>query len=177
MLFQSKGGPSSAQAFALLRSATRPSAPHTLKLLDFVVFNALIGNRDAHGKNFSLLYTQADAVLTPLYDALCIALYPTLTDKMAMKIGSKYKFSEVQARHWEQFAIEAALSSAQVKKRILDIAKHLPGLAHDTQEKMQAEGNSHPVLEQIVTLIGQRCALTIRRLIAPKAGNTALEAL
>ena len=175
--YQNEGGPSLAQAFALLRSATRPSAPHTLKLLDFVVFNALIGNHDAHGKNFSLLYTQAGAVLTPLYDALCTALYPTLTDKMAMKIGSKYKFSEVQARHWEQFATEAALSYAQVKKRILHSAKHLPGLAHDTQEKMQAEGNSHPVLDQIVTLIGQRCALTIRRLIAPKADNTAMEAL
>lgn len=30
------------------------------------------------------------------------AVYPTLTPKMAMKIGGKYKFSEVQARHWEQ---------------------------------------------------------------------------
>ena len=167
--YQNEGGPSLAQAFALLRSATRPSAPHTLKLLDAVVFNALIGNHDAHGKNFSLLYTPAGAVLTPLYDALCTAVYPTLTDKMAMKIGSKYKFSEVQARHWEQFATEAALSPAQVKKRILHIAKRLPDLARATQAKMQSKGNSHTVLDQIVTLIDQRCALTIRRLSAPQA--------
>ena len=129
--YQNEGGPSLAQAFALLRSATRPSAPHTLKLLDAVVFNALIGNHDAHGKNFSLLYTPAGAVLTPLYDALCTAVYPNLTDKMAMRIGSKYKFSEVMARHWEQFAIEAALSPALVKKRILEIAKRLPDLAFE----------------------------------------------
>ena len=173
--YQNEGGPSLAQAFALLRSATRPSAPHTLKLLDAVVFNALIGNQDAHGKNFSLLYTPAGAVLTPLYDALCTAVYPTLTDKMAMKIGSKYKFSEVQARHWAQFSTEAALSPAQAKKRILDIAKRLPDLAGATQARMQAEGNSHPVLDQIVTLIDQRCALTIRRLTAPQADDTAPE--
>ena len=173
--YQNEGGPTLAQAFALLRSATRPSAPHTLKLLDAVVFNALIGNHDAHGKNFSLLYTPACAVLTPLYDALCTAVYPTLTDKMAMKIGSKYKFSEVHARHWAQFATEAALSPAQVKKRILDIAKRLPDLAGDTQARMQAEGNSHPVLDQIVTLIDQRCALTIRRLTTPQADDTAPE--
>ena len=169
--YQNEGGPTLAQAFALLRSATRPSAPHTLKLLDAVVFNALIGNHDAHGKNFSLLYTPAGAVLTPLYDALCTAVYPTLTDKMAMKIGSKYKFSEVQARHWAQFATEAALSPAQVKKRILDIAKRLPDLASATQARMQAEGNSHPVLDQIVAMIDQRCALTIRRLTTPQADN------
>ena len=164
--YQNEGGPGLAQAFALVRSATRPSAPHTLKLLDYVVFNALTGNHDAHGKNFSLLYTQAGAVLTPLYDLLCTAVYPTLTDKMAMKIGSKYKFSEVMARHWEQFALDAALSPAQAKKRILDIARHLPDLAHATQAAFHSDGNHHPVIDQIVSLIDQRCALTIRRLTA-----------
>jgi serine/threonine-protein kinase HipA len=165
--YQNEGGPGLAPAFALLRSATRPSALHTLKLLDYVVFNALIGNHDAHGKNFSLLYTPAGAALTPLYDALCTAVYPTLTDKMAMKIGSKYKFSEMMARHWEQFATEAALSPAQVKKRILDIAKRLPNLTRTTQANFQSQGNSHPIIDQIVALIDQRCALTIRRLTAP----------
>lgn len=166
--YQNEGGPGLAQAFALLRSATRPSATHTLKLLDYVVFNALIGNHDAHGKNFSLLYTPAGAVLTPLYDALCTAVYPTLTDKMAMKIGSKYKFSEVMARHWEQFATDAALSPAQVKKRILDIAKRLPDLARATQATLQSQGNHHPIIDRIVTLIDQRCALTILRLTTPQ---------
>jgi serine/threonine-protein kinase HipA len=167
--YQNEGGPGLAQAFALLRSATRPSAPQTLKLLDCVVFNALIGNHDAHGKNFSLLYAQAGAVLAPLYDALCTAVYPALSEKMAMKIASKYKFSELQARHWEQFATEAALSPAQVKKRILDIARRLPDLARATHALFDEEGNGHPILAQIVTLIEQRCALTIRRLTASSA--------
>lgn len=92
--YQNEGGPSLAQAFDLVRSATRPSALHTLKLLDYVVFNALTGNHDAHGKNFSLLYAPTGTVLAPLYDALCTAVYPTLTDKMAMKIGSKSVVSQ-----------------------------------------------------------------------------------
>ena len=173
--YQNEGGPGLAQIFALVRSATRPSAPHTLKLLDDVVFNALIGNHDAHGTNFSLLYTPAGAVLTPLYDALCTAVYPTLTDKMAMKIGSKYKFSEVQARHWAQFALDAALSPAQVKRRILEIAKRLPDLAHVTRSTFELEGNSHPVIDLIVSLIDQRCGLTIRRLTSPQADESPSE--
>jgi len=173
--YENEGGPGLAQSFALLRSATRPSAPHTLKLLDYVVFNALIGNHDAHGKNFSLLYTPAGTVLTPLYDALCTAVYPTLTEKMAMKIGSKYKFSEVQARHWEQFATEANLSPAQVKKRILDIARRLPDLARSTGARFQSRGNDHPIIDQIVTQIEQRCALTVRRLAAPQADGAGQE--
>ena len=165
--YQNEGGPDLAQAFALLRRATRPSAPSTLRLLDFVVFNALVGNHDAHSKNFSLLYKQSSnmqrAELAPLYDVLCTAVYPKLTDKMAMKIGSKYKFSEVEARHWEQFATAAQLSPAQVKKRILSIAKRLPGLA---QAMQLAHGDDHPILSQIVALIDQRCSLTIKRLTA-----------
>jgi serine/threonine-protein kinase HipA len=152
-----------AQAFALLRSATRPSAPHVLKLLDYVVFNALIGNHDAHGKNFSLLYREPVAVLAPMYDALCTAVYPALTEKMAMKIGSKYKFSEVFPRHWDAFAREAGLTPAPVKKRILEIARRLPGLAQATQASLEAQGHGHPILGVIVGLIAQRCALTIRR--------------
>ena len=169
--YQNEGGPDLTEAFDLVRRATRPSAPNTLRLLDFVVFNALIGNHDAHAKNFSLLYTRQGAVLAPMYDALSTAVYPELSDKMAMKIGSKYKFADVQARHWEQFALAAALSPAQVKKRVLEIARRLPDLAHTLQTTMDAEGNSHAVLGRIVTLIDQRCAVTIRRLSGANPAN------
>ena len=96
--YQNEGGPDLAQCFALLRKATRPSAPQILHLLDYIVFNVLIGNHDAHAKNFSLLYVGEIPILAPFYDTLSTAVYPTLTPKMAMKIGSKYKFSEVCQR-------------------------------------------------------------------------------
>jgi len=160
--YQNEGGPDLSQAFELVRRATRPSAPQILKLLDFAIFNAMVGNHDAHGKNFSLLYTTQGIVLAPFYDVLSTAVYPNLTDKMAMKIGGKYRFTEVQLRHWERFATEAGLSPAQVKKRILNIAKRLPGLAAKTITVFEAEGNGHTILPQIMTLIEQRCALTIR---------------
>ena len=171
--YQNEGGPDLTQAFDLVRRATRPSAPNTLRLLDFVVFNALIGNHDAHAKNFSLLYTPQGAILAPMYDALSTAVYPNLSNKMAMKIGSKYKFAEVQSRHWKQFAKDAGLSPAQVKKRILEIAKSLPDLARKTRATLDAEGNSHAILGQIAALIDQRCALTIRSLTAFEADDAA----
>ena len=116
MKYQNEGGPDLAQCFDLVRSATRPSAPQVLPLLDYVVFNALIGNHDAHAKNFSLLYLGKAPVLAPFYDTLSTAVCPTLTPKMAMKIGNKYQFSEVQARHWEQLAEGAGFSKAGVEK-------------------------------------------------------------
>lgn len=108
--YQNEGGPDLNACFGLLRRATRPSAPQVIRLLDVVAFNALICNNDAHAKNFSLLYIEKTPTLAPLYDLLCTAVYPTLTTKMAMKLGRKYRFSEVQECHWEGFTEAAGLS-------------------------------------------------------------------
>lgn len=169
MKYQNEGGPDLAQCFDLVRRATRPSAPQVLRLFDYVVFNALIGNHDAHAKNFSLLHSGTTPVLAPLYDTLSTAVYPTLTPKMAMKIGGKYKFSEVQARHWDQFAAGAGLARAQAKKRILELAKSLAPAARILQCDPGHRFADNAVVERIVALIEQRCALTIRRLTDPAA--------
>ncbi len=164
MKYQNEGGPDLAQCFDLVRSATRPSAPHVLRLLDYVVFNALIGNHDAHAKNLSLLCSGKAPVLAPFYDLLSTAVYLALTQKMAMKIGSKYKFSEVEARHWEQFAEGAGFTKAQAKRRILTLANLLPATARKLQSDPGHGYAGNAVVEQINTLIEQRCALTMQRL-------------
>lgn len=169
MKYQNEGGPDLAQCFELLRRVTRPSAPQVLRLLDYVIFNALIGNHDAHAKNFSLLYSGKAPVLAPLYDTLSTAVYPTLTPKMAMKIGGKYKFSEVLARHWDQFAEETGLAKAQAKRRILKLAKSLPATALKLRSDPRRGFAGNALVEQIITLIEHRCKLTIRRLTDPAA--------
>ena len=171
MKYQNEGGPDLAQCFDLIRRLTRPSAPHILRLLDYVIFNALVGNHDAHAKNFSLLYAGKSAVLAPLYDVLATAVYPNLTPKMAMKIGGKYTFSEVQARHWDQFLEAVGLSRAQARKRILVLAKSMPTTARELQSDPLRGFASHDVVQQIVTLIEQRSALTLRRLMTPPADS------
>lgn len=173
MKYQNEGGPDLAQCFDLVRRGTRPSAPQILRLLDYVIFNALIGNHDAHAKNFSLLYSGKAPVLAPFYDTLSTAVYPTLTPKMAMKIGSKYKFSEVQSGHWEQFAESVGLTKAQARRRILELAKSLPATARKLQSDSEHGFVGNAVVEQINVLIEQRCALTIRRLTQPDDGNAA----
>lgn len=169
MKYQNEGGPDLAQCFDLVRRAPRPSAPQVLRLLDYVIFNALIGNHEAHAKNFALLYAGKVPVLAPLYDALSTAVYPGLTPKMAMELGSNYRFSEVQARHWDQFAEGAGLSRAQTRKRILELARRLPLVARTLQSAPEREFAGNALIEQIVTLIEQRAALTIRRLTEPAA--------
>lgn len=173
MKYQNEGGPDLAQCFGLVRRVTRPSAPQILRLLDYVIFNALIGNHDAHAKNFSLLYSGRTPVLAPFYDTLSTAVYPALTSKMAMKIGSKYKFSEVQARHWDQFAKGVGLAKAQAKRRILELTKSLPPTARKLQSDSGRGFAGNAVVERIIALIEQHCALTIQRLTDPAVDGEA----
>lgn len=83
---------------------------------------------------------------------------------MAMKLGSKYRFSEVQGRHWQQFAEAAGLSWAQSRQRLLRTARQLPSLARRLQAEDAYRGE--PLVGDITSLIEQRCALTLRRLDA-----------
>jgi len=161
--YQNEGGPTISDGFALVRKVTTPSAPNLLRLLDYIIFNCLVGNNDAHAKNFSLLYSQSGIQLAPLYDVLSTAVYPDLTDRMAMKIGSKYRFDELHARHWVQMAEAAQLGAPQLKRRVLEIAGLLPNLSQSLHTKFKAKGWDHPILNEITSLIKARCKVTIDR--------------
>lgn len=93
--YQSEGGPSLASLFELLDRASAVPARDKLSLWRAVVFNFLIGNCDAHAKNFALLYESARPGLAPLYDLVSTAAYPDLTDRLACKIGVATKLDEV----------------------------------------------------------------------------------
>lgn len=162
--YQNEGGPGFSDAFELLRKATRPSALNVLTLFDYAVFNTLVGNHDAHGKNYSLLYATKGPEISPLYDVLSTMIYPELTNKMAMKVGGKYKFTEVMDRHWDRFAEECGLGKAQARKRIKELATALPETARVLAGDVALfEGSK--VVSQIVDVVEHRSALTLDRLM------------
>ena len=163
MKYQNEGGPNLSPCFELVRCMTRHSAPQILKLLDYIIFNTLIGNHDAHAKNFSLLYRDKSLVVAPLYDVLSTTIYPTLSSKMAMKLGNTYKFNEIQARHWDQFAQSCGLSATQTKKRVIDSTKKLPTAAKTLQSSNYLFKNN-PTIEKIIDVIEKRSSITNRRL-------------
>jgi serine/threonine-protein kinase HipA len=83
----------------------------------------LIGNNDAHGKNFSLIYrTDGQTRLAPLYDLLSTAVYPELSTRMAMKVGGEYDPEKVGPRQIEKLASEAGLSVPMVRNRMVELA-------------------------------------------------------
>ena len=152
--YQKEGGPSLKQCFRLLREASSAPVIDLARLLEAVIYNYLVGNNDAHGKNFSLLYRGAGTAnleirLAPLYDVVSTLYYPELSRDMAMKIGGEYSSEKVTARNFEQLAEEAGLGKPLVRGRVAEMADRVTaGLA-----KVQI---AHPVAEKVAGLIRQR---------------------
>ena len=60
----------------------------------YIVFSCLIGNGDAHLKNFAIQYDidRQNIVLAPPYDITHTLIYPTIDNKMALKMGGAKAF-------------------------------------------------------------------------------------
>ena len=149
--YQSEGGPSLADCFSLIREASSAPATDLIALFNAVIFNLLIGNHDAHAKNFSLLYRPDRSIrLAPLYDLVCTVHYQELTDKMAMKIGGAAKSALIYPGNIERFAAEAGLAVAQTRARI-------PALAGRLLEEIPGIEKPNPISEAVAALIAARC--------------------
>ena len=161
MKYQSEGGPSLKQCFALLRDVSRVPITDLQRLLDAVIFDVLIGNHDAHSKNFSFtcgegsLISGKDIRLAPLYDLVSTVYYPELTPKMAMKIGGESKSEKLRPRNFEKLAIEANLAKPMVIQRV-------PELARTILETIDEIDISHPIGRDVITIIKERCERFIR---------------
>ncbi len=161
--YQGEGGPSLAQCFGLLDACARPALDR-LELLRRVLFNFLIGNADAHGKNFALLHRRGGPVLAPAYDLVCTTVYGEHTDRMAMKIGRKRRFSEVLPSHWESFARKAGLAPPRVRLNLLTMAEQLAAEARrlGTELRGSTRAPMHSMFDRIVRDAGAR-AEAVRR--------------
>ena len=154
--YQAEGGPSLKDCFGLLRSVSTAPVIDLQDLLDAVIFNYLIGNNDAHAKNFSLVYAAGEARLSPLYDLVCTVYYKDLSPKMAMKIGGEYVSDKIRPAHFEDLADEAGLGKALVKQRVAE-------LAGSVIEKLKTIDARQPVAGEVAGIIRQRSEGAVSR--------------
>jgi serine/threonine-protein kinase HipA len=109
--YEDSGGPSAAGIVGLLRRIRGPFMARDINdFVHAVLVNFLLGNSDAHGKNFALLYEPDSGIrLAPLYDVVSTAIYPDLTSRMAMAIGGVVDPAEVDMGAWVRLAEECGL--------------------------------------------------------------------
>jgi serine/threonine-protein kinase HipA len=121
--YEEDGGPSLRRVADILQSAA--AADSLEKLLQAVTLNVLLGNGDAHGKNFSLLHSPSGALtLTPLYDLMSTLHYGD--NRLAMYVDSVQRIDRVTAERVANEAVRWGLSRMRAKETIDDLLEKAP---------------------------------------------------
>ena len=134
--YAAEGGPTFRTGFDLLRRGTTVPAVAVLALLDAAIFNLIVGNADAHGKNFSLLSQAADVSLAPFYDLLSTVAYPDLSPNLAMRMAKRATLEEIGPATWPAFADDIGLAAPFVRRRVRELSNavvaRVPSLLDNT---------------------------------------------
>lgn len=154
--YAADGGPVFRDCFALLRRAATRPARDVLKLLDAALFNLIVGNADAHGKNYSLLYKSDGITLAPLYDLLSTVTYPDLNPNLAMKIARRARLEDLVTRDWEKFAEETGLTEPFIRRRAGVLVNAV--IARAPAERAGFPTTVQPAMQQFADLVAARAA-------------------
>jgi serine/threonine-protein kinase HipA len=125
--YENEGGPSFVQCVNLIRTKSSRSGKDVLSVLDWLIFNLLIGNSDAHGKNVSLLLLPQGPILAPFYDLISTRIYGHfgLAEGLAMGIGGESTPEAIQRKQWETLAEEIKIKPKFLISRVLIIANKI----------------------------------------------------
>lgn len=138
--YEKEGGPGWKECFDLMRRTADPITSLT-ELLRRAIFQFLIGNPDAHAKNYSLVYKADGTHLSKLYDVNNAAAYrehyKEQRPRLAMFVGGERDPTLLTADNWTRFAKEVGVTSDIVHTEIKGMAHRIGETVHAVREKFK----------------------------------------
>lgn len=96
-----------------------------LQLLEWALFNLIIGNADAHGKNISFYLSKQGITIAPHYDMLSILMHEGVDHELAMAFGDEFDADRVVGYPLRAFAEDTELNPKLVSDRLLQLCKKI----------------------------------------------------
>jgi len=109
-------------------------AAASMTLLRWALFQFLIGNSDAQGKNFSFFVRREGLDPAPWYDLVSVVQYPGIAHELAMAWGDAFSLNEVSAFQLADFAKRCGLDRNLLKREAVRLAKLV--MAHAPTQAM-----------------------------------------
>ncbi len=148
-------GASFKKLFESTKKCTVPAVAQ-LELLHWAMFNLIIGNSDAHGKNFSFFVDKRGIKPTPFYDMLSVMMYD-FDHNLAMAYGDEFNPDEVFAYQLREFADDVGVNYKLVSKVLLsECNKVIKALEENVIEKDLPEEEESVFIEKLVNFILNR---------------------
>jgi len=89
------------------------------KFINWILFNWIIGNSDAHGKNISFYVGKEGISITPFYDILNTTLYKEFYDtKLALSIGDNFDLENITYEDLLDLAYDLRVKEGFLIKRL-----------------------------------------------------------
>ena len=127
------------------------------KMLDWALFNTLIFNYDAHGKNISFFVGRQGISLAPFYDLVNIKMYSDFEQEMAMALGDEFDGNSVNAYQLADFAVSCHLSRAFVAKRLKYLITKLQYALDNEMKLLVNNEDENQYLKRYKTIVYERC--------------------
>jgi len=145
-------GPGFAESCGLLKAVAADGDATTLFAAAFC--NYMLGNGDAHGKNFALLFHDEGTCLAPFYDIASTAVYdePLHT---GMVIAEDYS-ETAYLLELAQIAEECCYDFDVFRSLAADTAERLGEAIDVVAEQARNEGWHSPVIDSVAELAGER---------------------
>lgn len=144
--YQAEGGPMLGDCISLLRDWSTVPVLDILNFINGLIFNVLIGNADAHGKNYSLLYSGGERRLSPSYDLVSTLAWPALSKNLAMKIGGCESVNAFTIGDWKNMAKKTGLGWPMIRERMAKSCHSVLNELGEVQEQTEEYNKSMATL-------------------------------
>ena len=144
--YEENGGPGLQTSISLIRNNSDAPIADYNSFLEMAVFNYILGNCDAHAKNFSILYDDVlkRKRLAPFYDVICSSIYEQFDKSLAMRVGKHRELNRITAFDFE------TISSKRLADGIIDqLVSLFPTAVESVREELP--DRMHPLLDEIVS--------------------------
>lgn len=117
-----RDGVSLPKLFNLIHLSDNKSA-EIMKLLRWTLFQYVIGNVDAHGKNISYFFDEGGLRLAPAYDLVAGEMHDCYSHDIGMGIGDEFLFANVRAIDWAEFGCACGIQRRLLEREMTRLAK------------------------------------------------------
>jgi serine/threonine-protein kinase HipA len=151
-------GVSFPKLFSLVDQSPLPAVDR-LGLLRWAIFQVLIGNTDAHGKNVSFFCDERGLRLAPAYDLVCMeALDAGFGDAYAMAYGDAFSEGELSPYEWGHFAYLCKLPFRLVAHELDTLAGKVLAAMDDLVAEMLQQAVPEAVAQRFKEVVLGICA-------------------
>lgn len=153
-----QGAPTYQALAAVLNRASANPLDDREQLLRWAVANAAMGNYDAHAKNVSVVYVDANIVrLAPAYDVVVTAVYEGLDREFALYFGGTTLPQALTPASLTTAAREFGVAPAMAREMAEDVVQRveraLPEVLHDVARL----GGESGMLERLDGVVRRTC--------------------